>query len=247
MKMENIQPKFLMMTDKQNEGKVVLYLHGVVGSGWFGDISCEGVRNELDGVSAKEIEVHIHSNGGDAFEGVAICNYLRNHPAKITAIVDGMCASAASVIAMGADKVIMPSNTVMMVHRAATMAFGNAVTLRKRADMLKDVDESLIESYTSRFKGEHFELESLLDHETYMSASKAKSYGFCDEVTAPVKNASEETDESDEKENEELDSKAESVSDDDNPEEIEKDDEKQVKNAERAMRFINALMESTKL
>ncbi|MGQ3736822.1 head maturation protease, ClpP-related [Bacillus sp. Fil] len=247
MKMENIQPKFLMMTDKQNEGKVVLYLHGVVGSGWFGDISCEGVRNELDGVSAKEIEVHIHSNGGDAFEGVAICNYLRNHPAEITAIVDGMCASAASVIAMGADKVIMPSNTVMMVHRAATMAFGNAVTLRKRADMLKDVDESLIESYTSRFKGEHFELESLLDHETYMSASKAKSYGFCDEVTAPVKNASEETDESDEKENEESDSKAESVSDDDNPEEIEKDDEKQVKNAERAMRFINALMESTKL
>ncbi|MGR5966937.1 head maturation protease, ClpP-related [Bacillus cereus] len=220
--MEKIKPKFLMMTDEKNENKAVLYLHGVVGSGWFGDISCEGVRNELDGVHAKEIEVHIHSNGGDAFEGVAICNYLRNHPAQVTAIVDGMCASAASVIAMGADKVIMPSNTVMMVHRAATMAFGNAVTLRKRADMLKDVDESLIESYTSRFKGEHFELESLLDHETYMSASKAKSYGFCDEVTAPVKNASEETDESDEKENEESDSKAEGRSGDDNLEEIKK-------------------------
>jgi len=247
MTMEKIKPKFLMMTDEKNENKAVLYLHGVVGSGWFGDISCEGVRNELDGVHAKEIEVHIHSNGGDAFEGVAICNYLRNHPAQVTAIVDGMCASAASVIAMGADKVIMPSNTVMMVHRAATMAFGNAVTLRKRADMLKDVDESLIESYTSRFKGEHFELESLLDHETYMSASKAKSYGFCDEVTAPVKNASEETDESDEKENEESDSKAEGRSGDDNLEEIKKDDKKQVQNAERAMRFINALMESTKL
>ena len=242
-----------MMTDKQNEGKVVLYLHGVVGSGWFGDISCEGVRNELDGVSAKEIEVHIHSNGGDAFEGVAICNYLRNHPAKITAIVDGMCASAASVIAMGADKVIMPSNTVMMVHRAATMAFGNAVTLRKRADMLKDVDESLIESYTSRFKGEHFELESLLDHETYMSASKAKSYGFCDEVTAPVKNASEETDGPDEEddnpnptpeENSGKDDTKESKTDN---EEKEKQDKKQVENAERAMRFIHALMESTKL
>ncbi|PGS64725.1 Clp protease [Bacillus cereus] len=246
MKMENIQPKFLMMTDEKNEEKVVLYLHGVVGSGWFGDISCEGVRNELDGVHAKEIEVHIHSNGGDAFEGVAICNYLRNHPAQVTAIVDGMCASAASVIAMGADKVIMPSNTVMMVHRAATMAFGNAVTLRKRADMLKDVDESLIESYTSRFKGEHFELESLLDNETYMSASKAKSYGFCDEVTAPVKNASEEIEESDEKENEDSNSTTEG-SDDDNSEEITKDDKKQVQNAERAMRFINALMESTKL
>ncbi|MGE6615107.1 head maturation protease, ClpP-related [Bacillus mycoides] len=247
MTMEKIKPKFLMMTDEKNEEKAVLYLHGVVGSGWFGDISCEGVRNELDGVHAKEIEVHLHSNGGDAFEGVAICNYLRNHPAQVTAIVDGMCASAASVIAMGADKIIMPSNTVMMVHRAATMAFGNAVTLRKRADILKDVDESLIESYTSRFKGEHFELEELLDNETYMSAGKAKSYGFCDEVTAPVKNASEETDETDEKENEESDSATEGRSGDDNPEEIEKDDKKQVENAERAMRFIHALMESTKL
>ncbi|PGS63663.1 Clp protease, partial [Bacillus cereus] len=116
----------------------------------------------------------------------------------------------------------------------------------KRADMLKDVDESLIESYTSRFKGEHFELESLLDNETYMSASKAKSYGFCDEVTAPVKNASEEIEESDEKENKDSNSTTEG-SDDDNPEEITKDDKKQVQNAERAMRFINALMESTKL
>lgn len=238
--MEKIKPKFLMMTDEKNEEKVVLYLHGVVGSGWFGDISCEGVRNELDGVHAKEIEVHIHSNGGDAFEGVAICNYLRNHPAKVTAIVDGMCASAASVIAMGADKVIMPSNTVMMVHRAATMAFGNAVILRKRAETLKDVDESLIQSYTSRFKGEHFELGELLDNETYMSASKAKSYGFCDEVTDPVKNASEETKELDEKENKELDSKAAVI-------QTSSGEEKQVQNAERAMRFINALMESTKL
>ncbi|MFV1455177.1 head maturation protease, ClpP-related [Bacillus mycoides] len=249
VQMEMIQPKFLMTTDKKDEDRAVLYLHGVVGGGWFGDISCEGVRNALEGMDVKEIEVHIHSNGGDAFEGVAICNYLRNHPAKVTAIVDGMCASAASVIAMGADKIIMPSNTVMMVHRAATMAFGNAVALNKRAEMLKDVDESLIESYTSRFKGEHFELEELLDNETYMSAIKAKSYGFCDEVTTPVKIVSEETDESGEKENEDMPPIEENLGDSEEvkKEDVEKEDEKQVENAERAMRFFNALMSSTKL
>lgn len=233
--MEKIQPKFLMMTDNSNNDKAVLYMHGVVGSGWFGDISSEGIREALDGVNAKEIEIHIHSNGGDAFEGVAICNYLRNHPASITAVVDGMCASAASVIAMGADKVIMPRNTTMMVHRAATMAFGNAQDLEKRAEMLRNVDDALIQSYTTRFNGEFFELEQLLDNETYMTAEKAKSYGFCDEIVEEVKNDPNEdaTNTGGNTPGEPVQNKIEN-------------ENKQEQNAHKAMRFFNALMESVK-
>ncbi|MED2479320.1 Clp protease ClpP, partial [Bacillus thuringiensis] len=120
MQMEKIQPKFLMMENNNSESKkVVAYMHGVVGSGWWGDITAKKTREMFENIDADEIELHIHSGGGDAFEGVAICNYLRNHSSKITVVVDGLCASAASVIAMGADKVIMPSNTTMMVHRAA--------------------------------------------------------------------------------------------------------------------------------
>ncbi|MFB7119735.1 head maturation protease, ClpP-related [Bacillus thuringiensis] len=166
-------------------------MHGVVGKEPFGEISSKGVREALDDVEANEIELHIHSNGGDAFEGIAICNYLRNHKAKITAIIDGMAASAASLIAMGADKIVMPNNTVMMVHRAATFAYGNAVSMEKQAKMLRDVDKALIQTYKNRFKGRFSELEKLLDDETYMTAEQAKKYGFCDVITEDVQKPKE--------------------------------------------------------
>ncbi|MEN3132932.1 head maturation protease, ClpP-related [Bacillus albus] len=243
MTMEKIKPKFLMMNDTTNDEKEVVYMHGVVGRGWFGDISAKGVRELLDNVTAKEIEVHIHSNGGDAFEGVAICNYLRNHSATITVVIDGMCASAASLIAMGADKVIMPSNTTMMVHRASTYAYGNADSLEKSAKMLRDVDAALIQTYKARFNGEFFELEELLDNETYMTAETAKSYGLCDEIIEPVQNVSNAED--DDKKGAGTNEDGENG--DGNSENDEEGKENQVQNAERAMRFINALMESTKL
>ncbi len=232
-----------MMNDTTNDEKEVVYMHGVVGRGWFGDISAKGVRELLDNVTAKEIEVHIHSNGGDAFEGVAICNYLRNHSATITVVIDGMCASAASLIAMGADKVIMPSNTTMMVHRASTYAYGNADSLEKSAKMLRDVDAALIQTYKARFNGEFFELEELLDNETYMTAETAKSYGLCDEIIEPVQNVSNAED--DDKKGAGTNEDGENG--DGNSENDEEGKENQVQNAERAMRFINALMESTKL
>ncbi|MEB8989586.1 Clp protease ClpP [Bacillus cereus] len=240
MQMEKIQPKFLMMdSNGESEGKkVVAYMHGVVGSGWWGDITAKKTREMFDNIDADEIELHIHSGGGDAFEGVAICNYLRSHSSKITVVVDGLCASAASVIAMGADKVIMPSNTTMMVHRAATYAFGNADSLEKQAKMLRDVDASLIQSYKNRFNGEFFELEELLDNETYMSAEVAKSYGFCDEIIDAVANSVDvESNENVIEEPEQIDSVDVAVENEAN---------KRAQNAERSMQFMNSLLKSIK-
>ncbi|MEB9549536.1 Clp protease ClpP [Bacillus cereus] len=238
-----------MMNDKTNNEKEVVYMHGVVGRGWFGDISAKGVRELLDNVKAKEIEVHIHSNGGDAFEGIAICNYLRNHSATITAVIDGMCASAASLIAMGANKIVMPSNTTMMVHRAATYAYGNADSLEKRAKMLRDVDSALIQTYKARFNGEFHELEELLDNETYMTAETAKSYGLCDEIMEPIQNVSDDEEEEDDDVGTDEDGGNDDPKpkeDDENTKEDDEEKEKQVQNAQRAMRFVNALMESIK-
>lgn len=233
MEMEKIQPKFLMMDNSGDTSKEVVYMYGVVGSGWFGDISAQGVREMLDNVTAKEIEVHINSNGGDAFEGIAICNYLRNHPSHVTAIIDGIGASAASLIAMGADKVVMPSNSVMMVHRAATYAYGNADSLEKSAQMLRDVDSALIQSYKNRFNGEFFELEALLDNETYMNAETAKSYGLCDEITDAIDNS--------------VEGKTEE------PQQVEpttaattENEDKRTTNAERASNFMNSLLKTIK-
>lgn len=232
--MEKIQPKFLMMDKQPESKKVVAYMYGVVGSGWFGDISAEKTREMFDNIDAEEIEIRINSGGGDAFEGIAICNYLRNHKAHVTVVVDGLAASAASLIAMGADKVVMPSNTTMMVHRASTYAYGNADSLEKQAKMLRDVDDALIQSYRNRFNGEFFELEALLDNETYMTAEKALSYGLCDEIVDSVKS---------------VDNKEE----DQNPEKpekeapIENEGDKRIQNAERSANFMASLLKSIKL
>ncbi|KXI60279.1 Clp protease ClpP [Bacillus cereus group sp. BfR-BA-00331] len=234
MKMEKIQPKFLMMDNKSDSEskKVVAYMHGTVGAGWWGDINARKTREMFDNIDADEIELHIHSGGGDAFEGIAICNYLRSHKAKVTAYVDGLAASAASLIAMGADKIIMPSNTTMMVHRASTYAYGNADSLEKQAKMLRDVDDALIQSYRNRFNGEFHELEELLDNETYMTAETAKSYGFCDEIVDSIESVDNEEPVIEEPEEEAS---------------IENEGDKRIQNAEKSAKFMASLLKSIKL
>jgi ATP-dependent protease ClpP protease subunit len=237
MKMEKIQPKFLMMDNKSDSEskKVVAYMHGTVGAGWWGDINARKTREMFDNIDADEIELHIHSGGGDAFEGIAICNYLRSHKANVTVVVDGLAASAASLIAMGANKIIMPSNTTMMVHRASTYAYGNADNLEKQAKMLRDVDDALIQSYRNRFNGEFHELEALLDNETYMTAETAKSYGFCDEIVDSV-DISVDSEDDVVEEPEETESEAA----------IENEADKRIVNAEKASNFMASLLKSIK-
>ncbi|MCQ6306368.1 head maturation protease, ClpP-related [Bacillus cereus] len=232
MQMEKIQPKFLMMENQENSKKVVAYMHGTVGAGWWGDINAKKTREMFDNIDADEIELHIHSVGGDAFEGIAICNYLRSHKAKVTAVVDGIAASAASLITMGADKIIMPSNTTMMVHRASTYAYGNADSLEKQANMLRDVDDALIQSYKNRFNGEFHELEALLDNETYMTAETAKSYGFCDEIVDSIESVDNEEPVIEEPEEEVP---------------IENEGDKRIQNAEKSANFMASLLKSIKL
>lgn len=97
-----------------------------------------------------------------------------------------MAASGASVIAMAADKIVMPKNTMMMIHKAWTYAAGNAEGLRKVADRLDKIDNAVTESYTSRFVGEKSELESLLAEETWLTAEECKTFGFCDEISDEI-------------------------------------------------------------
>ena len=128
----------------------------------------------------EDITLEINSYGGDVFLGIDIMNTLRGHKGHVTVIITGIAASAASVMAMGADTVKMYSNTQMMVHNAWTIVAGNAKQLRKRADDLDSIGESVLASYTHRVDEET--VKKLLEAETYMSASKAKEYGFIDEI-----------------------------------------------------------------
>lgn len=190
-----IAPKFEAKSDNNNDS-TDLYIYGPIGGSiWFGGTNSRDIRRILSTIKTPVINVHIHSNGGDAFEGVAICNLLKNHNATINVYIDGIAASAASVIAMAGDKIIMPKNTMMMLHRAALFCYGNAMYLRKQADTLVKVDAALIESYTDRFTGEPMELEKLLDDETFLTADECLSYGFCDEITQPIKQAKKDAQE----------------------------------------------------
>lgn len=195
-----IEPKFELKVDEKKNA-TDLYIYGTIGGGvWFGGVNSKEIRTKLQEIDTEIINVHIHSNGGDAFEGVAIGNLLKNHKAEIHVYIDGMAASAASVIAMAGDKIFMPKNTMMMIHKASTFAYGNANALIKQAETLTKVDVAVLESYTNRFNGESFELERLLDEETYLTAAEALAYGFCDEITESIKQPGEQVKEGDEDE-----------------------------------------------
>ena len=128
----------------------------------------------------EDIELEINSYGGDVFLGIDLMNTLRGHGGKVTVTVTGIAASAASIVLMGADVIRMYSNTQLMVHNAWTYAAGNAKELRKVADDLESIGESVLASYTHRV--DQKTVTKLLDEETYLSASKAKELGFIDEI-----------------------------------------------------------------
>lgn len=132
---------------------------------------------------AKEITVYINSLGGSVMEGVAIYNQLKRHPAHKTVYVDGFACSIASVIAMAGDTVIMPRNTVMMIHNAFTFVVGNAAELRKAADDLEVLNTASRQAYLlkagEKLTEEH--LTELLDAESYLTAAQCIELGLADE------------------------------------------------------------------
>lgn len=128
----------------------------------------------------EDIELEINSYGGDVFLGIDICNTLRSHKGHVTVVITGIAASAASIICMGADTIKAYSNTQLMVHNAWTVVAGNAKKLRKTADDLDSIGESVLASYTHRISAD--EAKKLLDKETYLSASKALEKGLIDEI-----------------------------------------------------------------
>lgn len=130
-----------------------------------------------------DVTVRINSYGGDSFEGVAVMNALRSHSGRVTAIVDGVAASAASVIAVGgAEKLVMRPGSELMVHDAWTFADGNAAELEKLAADLERTSQSMAEIYASKAGGEPDVWREMMRAETWFSAQEAVDAGLADEV-----------------------------------------------------------------
>lgn len=181
------------------EKKVLeLYLYGEIRSDWYdwwnGQIvesttSANYVRKAVsEAGEVDEIKVYINSCGGSVDEGNAIYNILKRSTAEKTVYVDAFAYSVASVIAMAGDKVIMPSNTTMMIHNAMMGAYGNSKELRQAADNLDTINEASCNTYLVKAKDKltREQLNELLDAETFFTAEEALAYGLCDEIIDPV-------------------------------------------------------------
>ena len=172
--------------DDEESEEANLYIYGdIVDFAWWNDeVSANDIRKKLNETNAKIINVHINSLGGDTYTGIAIYNLLREKSkiSKIITYVDAIAASAASIVAMAGDKIIMPSNTIMMIHNCWTLGVGNAEELRKLASDMDKIMEAVIQCYLSRIKISEDELRDLLDEETFLTAQEALEKGFCDEI-----------------------------------------------------------------
>lgn len=141
------------------------------------------VENLADVKEGDAVNLYINSMGGSVKEALGIYNALKRCPAAVNAYIDGFAASAASIIAMAADRVIMPRNTTMMVHNASWHVYGNSAELRKSADDLDIINAAMLQSYVVK-AGEKLtleKLEELADGETWLSAEDCVKYGLADE------------------------------------------------------------------
>lgn len=152
--------------------------------GWFG-VTAEDVAQALDEITAEELEVQISSLGGDVFDGIAIYNALRAHPARVTTRVDSMAASIASVIAQAGDERVMLSGSQMMIHEAWGFAIGNSGEMRKLADVLDKQTDVIAGIYAEAADGDRDEFLGQMRDESWFDADEAVAAGLADVVVKP--------------------------------------------------------------
>lgn len=184
MESKKIKPRCELV---KNEDSKELILYGLVLSNkswWAADdeyICPQNVMSALKEADGEDIVVRLNTNGGDVFAGISIYNQLKDYKGSVTIKVDGIAASAGSVILMAADKIIMGVGSMLMIHNAWTFAGGDAKELRKVADDLDKISSSILDIYMTRFKGEEDELKVLLDVETFLTAKEALALGLADD------------------------------------------------------------------
>lgn len=178
------QLKFWNLVKNEEEKTAELILYGSIGSDeYWDDISDKVFKQDIENLGDVEnITLHINSPGGSVFSAVAIANTLKNHKAKVTANIDGLAASAATIITSACDTVRMPKNALFMIHNPITFAYGNNQEMQKTVEMLDKIKNSIIETYLSKTKADKKTLSELMDNETWMDAETAKEYGFIDEI-----------------------------------------------------------------
>lgn len=171
----------------KNEGELkstrTLFLNGEISDEtWYGDeVTPQLFKDELNADSG-DITVWINSPGGDVFAAAQIYNMLRDYKGHVTVKIDGLAASAASVIAVAGDTVLVSPVAMMMIHNPATLAMGNTKDMEAAIAMLNEVKESILNAYVDKTGLSRNKLSKMMDDETWFNAKKAVELGFADEV-----------------------------------------------------------------
>ena len=176
---------------KEDKSVVDITLYGPISSeSWWGDeITPSTFKKELDGLgdSVETLNIYINSPGGDVFAGQTIVNMLERHKAKKITHADGLVASIASVIFMVGEERHAPKNTIVMIHKAWSYGRGNSSDMRKLAETLDKVDETIINTYEPKVSIKRDEIIALMDAETWMAADEAFPNGFSTHIEEEIK------------------------------------------------------------
>ncbi len=181
---EDKKPFWTMRKSIDGDTPEILFYGVISESSWWDDeISPKQFADALSLLgNVSSIKIRINSPGGDLFAGNAIYNILKNHPAKIISYVDGIAASAASIVLMAGDEIVMPRNGMIMIHNPSAMAVGDARDMRAMADMLDTARETMLAIYEARTGNERQKLIGLLNSETWLTAKDAVELGFADSI-----------------------------------------------------------------
>jgi len=164
--------------NKSDEAEVLIYDE----IGIWGIEASQMVR-DIKAISAKTIKARLNTPGGSVFDGIAIANAFKEHPAKVEMHIDALAASIGSIIALAGDSVHMAKNAYFMIHNPWGLAIGDSAEMRKTADLLDKITGTLIDTYVDRSGKKPDEIRQWMDDETWFTAQEAKAAGFVDEIT----------------------------------------------------------------
>ena len=189
--------KFWQVKNEVNGNSEILLYGPIAGErSWWGDeVTPRSFAEDLESLNGKDVTVRINSGGGDVFAAHAIHNQLIAYKGKVTVVIDGLAASAATIIAVAGDRIIMPSNALFMIHNPAIglSDYYGAEELVQAVNALNAIKDSIVAAYRKRCKASAEELAAMMDAETWMGAAECLEKGFADEIqgsVSPVLNGS---------------------------------------------------------
>lgn len=229
--------KFWNFIKNEDTGETELYFEGPISSDtWLGDeITPAMFRNELAKVSGN-LTVWINSPGGDCISASQIYTMLRSHKGKVTIKIDGIAASAASVVAMSGDETLISPTGYLMIHNPMTLASGNKEDMEKAIVLLDEIKEGIINAYVRKTGLSRNKISKLMDDETWLNAEKALQLGFVDGILFDEKKSLPIPEEEPDEEEPEKENPDEGEAEEDEPEE----DAPKKKNIAKAMQYSPA-------